>query len=117
VPSAASLHLSGVPPMQMFACCYPSFAVVTVYYIWHTFFQSPPSEHSFGNWLAHRLTAERTIERHVCSHCRSPHTGYAGTVGARHVWRCSDCSRTFWHTKQRRNIFGTIGALLVGGGD
>jgi hypothetical protein len=103
--------------MQMLACCYPSFAVVTLYYIWHAYVESPlRGEHAFGEWLADRLMAERAVARQVCSHCRSPHTGYAGTVGHRQVWRCSDCSRTFWHTKEPRNVFLKIGALLVGAG-
>ena len=113
-----SPHLSGVPLMQMFACCYPSFAVVTIYYIWRTFADAPlRSERTLGEWVAYRLMAQPAIERHTCSHCRSPNIGYAGTVGHRQVWRCSDCSRTFWHTNQRRNVFLRIGALLVGAGD
>jgi hypothetical protein len=112
-----SPHVFGVSPMQMFACCYPSFAVVTVYYIWHAFVQSPLGEYTFGDWRADSVLLQRAAEAQRCSHCRSPNTGYAGTVGPRQVWRCSDCSRTFWLTKQPRNVFLRLGAFLVGAGD
>ena len=103
--------------MQMFACCYQSFAVVTLYYIWHAYVESPlVREGTFGGWLADRVMVKRAVERQLCSHCRSPRTGYAGTVGHRQVWRCSDCSRTFWHANDHRNLLLRMGALLVGGG-
>jgi transposase-like protein len=58
--------------------------------------------------------SERIAERQVCPHCRSPRGGYAGTVGHRPLWRCSDCNRTFWPQKKGSSVLLRLRALLVG---
>jgi transposase-like protein len=58
--------------------------------------------------------SERIAERQVCSHCGSPRTACAGTVGHRQVWRCSDCNRTFWPKQKGSGVFLRMKALLVG---
>jgi transposase-like protein len=57
---------------------------------------------------------ERNAERQLCPHCRTPRTYYAGTVGHRQVWRCSDCSRTFWPRKKSSSVLLRLRTLLVG---
>jgi transposase-like protein len=58
--------------------------------------------------------SEQIANRQVCSHCSSPRTRYAGIVGRRQVWRCSDCNRTFWPRKKGSSVLLRIRALLAG---
>src|SRR6516165_6758925 len=40
--------------------------------------------------------AEPITDTQQCPYCKSAHTRYAGTLGSRKVWRCRECTRTFW---------------------
>lgn len=56
--------------------------------------------------------SERIADRQECPHCRSPRTGYAGMVGHRQVWRCFECSRTFWYRKKGGSVLLRIKSLF-----
>jgi hypothetical protein len=40
--------------------------------------------------------SEPIADTQQCPYCNSAHTRYAGTLGGRKVWRCRECTRTFW---------------------
>ena len=44
--------------------------------------------------------AEPIADTQQCPYCNSAHIRYAGTLGSRKVWRCRECTRTFWPMTQ-----------------
>jgi ribosomal protein L37AE/L43A len=54
------------------------------------------------------VMAEPIADTQQCPYCKSAHTRYAGTLGSHKVWRCRECTRTFWPMTQ------LIGAALPG---